>query len=459
MNSIKAISTLDGRYSNLTKSLSEIFSEYGLIKHRVKIETEWLKFILTKYNFDKINSNELKIIDQIYTDFNSKGANKIKDIEKETNHDVKAVEYFIKEKLENADLGRIKEWVHFACTSDDINNISYALMLHKGKEIIIELLKKFLLDIEKKAQKYKSIPMMSRTHGQAASPTTIGKEFINFAWRISQEIEILENEKIEAKLNGATGNFNAHFFVFPDIDWIEASQIFLKKHLNLKPVIFTTQINPNSSLSYVLHSMIRIAAIMIDFNRDMWGYISLGYFTQQLKKGEVGSSTMPHKVNPIDFENSEGNMGIAISMMEHLSVKLQKSRFQRDLTDSTVLRNLGVVFGYFLIGIKNSLKGLGKIAVNHDNLNNDLNSNPELLAEPFQTAMRIFKEENPYEKLKKLTRGKKLTKNDLNNFVDKLEKVPIEYKERMKNLTVQKYIGLADKLVDYYFSTKKLNRL
>ncbi len=457
MDSIKAISTLDGRYNKLTNNLSDIFSEYGLIKHRVKIEIEWLKFILTEYNFDKINSTELEIIDKIYTSFNQTDANKIKDIEKITNHDVKAVEYYIKEQLEKSNLSRIKEWVHFACTSDDINNISYALMLNKGKKLVIELLKEFLLDIEQKALKYKSIPMMGRTHGQPASPTTVGKEFINFAWRISQEIEILENKTIQAKLNGATGNYNAHFFVFPDIDWIKASHIFLSKHLNLEPVIFTTQINPNSSLSYVLHSMIRSAAIMIDFNRDMWGYISLGYFKQHLKEGEVGSSTMPHKVNPIDFENSEGNMGLAISIMEHLSVKLQKSRFQRDLTDSTVLRNLGVVFGYFSIGIKNSLKGLGKIESNPDVLNNDLTSNPELLAEPFQTAMRIFKEENPYEKLKELTRGKELTKKELNNFVDQLKKVPIEFKKRMKNLTVHEYIGIADKLVDYYFSIKESN--
>ncbi len=455
MDSIKAISTLDGRYSKLTNSLCDIFSEYGLIKHRIKIEIEWLKFILNECNFDKINTKELQLINKIYETFNIADAKKIKEIEKRTNHDVKAVEYFIKEELETNSLGRIKEWVHFACTSDDINNISYALMLQKGKKLVIELLNEFLHDIEKKALKYKSIPMMSRTHGQPASPTTVGKEFINIAWRISQEIEILKNKKIQAKLNGATGNYNAHFFVYPDVNWIEVSQNFLSNHLDLEPVIFTTQINPNSSLSYVLHSMIRSASIMIDFNRDMWGYISLGYFKQQLKKGEIGSSTMPHKVNPIDFENSEGNMGLAISIMEHLSVKLQKSRFQRDLTDSTVLRNLGIVFGYFLIGIKNSLKGLGKIEINQDTLNKDLENNPELLAEPFQTAMRIFKEENPYEKLKELTRGKSLDKKDLNDFVNNLEKVPPEYKDRMKNLSVQQYTGLAEELVDYYFLTKK----
>jgi adenylosuccinate lyase len=457
MDSIKAISTLDGRYNKLTENLCDIFSEYGLIKHRVKIEIEWLKFILAECKFDTIDETELGLIDDIYKKFDVSDANKIKDIEKITNHDVKAVEYFIKDKLERCDLTRIIEWVHFACTSDDINNISYALMLQKGKDLIIDLLNEFLTDIEKKALKFKSIPMMSRTHGQPASPTTVGKEFVNFAWRISQEIEILKNKKIQGKINGATGNFNAHFFAYPEINWIEISQTFLINRLNLEPAIFTTQINPNSSLSFVLHSMIRTAAIMIDFNRDMWGYISQGYFNQQLKEGEVGSSTMPHKVNPIDFENSEGNMGIAISIMEHLSVKLQKSRFQRDLTDSTVLRNLGIVFGYFMIGIKNSLKGLGKIAVNIDSLNKDLDDNPELLAEPFQTAMRIFKEDNPYEKLKKLTRGKKLDKKELDDFVDNLDRVPVEAKEKMKKLSVQNYTGIAEELVDYYFLLKKQN--
>jgi len=454
MDSIKAISTLDGRYSKLTNNLNDIFSEFGLIKHRVKIEIEWLKYILTKCKLDNINKNEILSIDKIYDDFSTTDAKQIKEIEHTTNHDVKAVEYFIKDKLELSNLGRLKEWVHFACTSDDINNIAYALMLKKGKDIAVDLLTQFLTDIETKAAKYKSIPMMSRTHGQPASPTTVGKEFINFAWRISEEIDTLKNKKIQAKFNGATGNFNAHFFVYPDINWIEISQDFLSNCLQLEPVIFTTQINPNSSLSYVLHAMVRAAAIMIDFNRDIWGYISLGYFKQQLKKGEVGSSTMPHKVNPIDFENSEGNMGIAISIMEHLSVKLQKSRFQRDLTDSTVLRNLGIVFGYFQIGVKNSLKGLGKIEVNHDALNKDLENNPALLAEPFQTAMRIFKEENPYEKLKELTRGKNLSKKDLNNFVNNLNKVPEEYKKRMEQLTTHQYIGMADQLVDYYFSKK-----
>ncbi len=454
MDSLKAISTLDGRYSGLTNSLSDIFSEFGLIKHRVKIEIEWLKFLLAELKFDEISNNEIKLIDKIYTDFKLFDAQHIKKIEQKTNHDVKAVEYFIKEKIEALNLGRLKEWVHFACTSDDINNIAYALMLQKGKRLVIDLLYEFLADIEAKALKYKSVPMMSRTHGQPASPTTIGKEFINFAWRISQEIKILENKKIQAKLNGATGNFNAHFFVFPEINWIEASQTFLIKYLKLEPIIFTTQINPNTSLSYILHSMIRSAAVMIDFNRDMWGYISLGYFKQQLKEGEVGSSTMPHKVNPIDFENSEGNMGIAISIMEHLSVKLQKSRFQRDLTDSTVLRNLGTLFGYYIIGMKNSLKGLGKIAVNKEALDNDLTANPELLAEPFQTAMRIYKETNPYEKLKELTRGKSLTKDDLIAFIDNLENIPESYKKKMRKLTVQKYIGLAESLVDYYFSDK-----
>jgi adenylosuccinate lyase len=296
--------------------------------------------------------------------------------------------------------------------------------------------------------------MMSRTHGQPATPTTVGKEYVNFAWRLVQEANILDQAKVQAKINGATGNFNAHCFVYPEIDWINASKRFISRRLRLAPILFTTQVNPNHSIGVILHSMIRTAAVVIDMDRDMWGYISLGYFKQRVKQGETGSSTMPHKVNPIDFENSEGNMGIAISMMEHLSVKLQKSRFQRDLSDSTVLRSLGAAFGYFVIGIKNALKGLSKVEVNEAALEKDLDDNQELLAEPFQTAMRVFGEKNPYERLKELTRGQKINKKDLEQFVENLEKVPEEFKKRMKELTPQTYIGLSRELVDAYFMQK-----
>ena len=440
----------------MTKELSDVFSEYGLIKERVFVEIEWLKFILFDLKLAQTNNIETQKLDAIKENFCIKDAEKIKEIEKKTNHDVKAVEYFIKEKLELAGLSNIKEWVHFACTSDDINNTSYALMLDKGKKITTALLKQLIDDIEKKALQYKSIPMMSRTHGQPASPTTAGKEFINFAWRLVQEKNIIDQHNVQAKINGATGNYNAHHFVYPDINWIEASQRFISTHLNLEPILFTTQVNPNHSIGFVLHAMIRAAASIIDLDRDMWGYISLGYYNQKIKEGETGSSTMPHKVNPIDFENSEGNMGLAISMMEHLCVKLQKSRFQRDLTDSTVLRSLGSVFGYFIIGIKNCQKGLSKIDLNREIIQKDLDHNQALLAEPFQTAMRVFGEENPYERLKELTRGRQITKNDLDEFVNKLEKVPSEFKERMKLLTPETYVGLAEDLIETYFTNKNL---
>jgi len=451
---ITALTSLDGRYARLTTELADVFSEYGLIKHRVFVEIEWLKFILVDLKLVPFDGANIEKLNTIALTFDLEDARKVKEIEKETNHDVKAVEYFIKDQLDLSGLSDIKEWVHFACTSDDINNTSYALMLKKGKEIAIALLRQLITDLEQKALQYKSIPMMSRTHGQPATPTTTGKEFINFAWRILQEAEIIDQTNVQAKINGATGNYNAHYFVYPEINWIEASQRFISTHLKLEPILFTTQVNPNHSIAFVLHAMIRAAATIIDLDRDMWGYISLGYFTQRVKKGEVGSSTMPHKVNPIDFENSEGNMGIAISMMEHLCVKLQKSRFQRDLSDSTVLRSLGSVFGYFAIGVKNALKGLSKVELNNEVIQKDLEDNQELLAEPFQTAMRVFGEDNPYERLKALTRGQKINKKDLEKFVDGLEKVPADFKKRMKQLTPETYVGLAQNLVDIYFKSK-----
>ncbi|MDC3237108.1 adenylosuccinate lyase [bacterium] len=451
---IDALTALDGRYVKLTKELADIFSEYGLIKHRVFVEIEWLKFILFDLELSQSDNIETQKLDAIIENFSLEDAEKIKEIEKKTNHDVKAVEYFIKEKLDLVGLSVIKEWVHFACTSDDINNTSYALMLDKGKKMTSALLKQLIGDIEQKALQYKSIPMMSRTHGQPASPTTAGKEFINFAWRLLQEKNIIDQHNVQAKINGATGNYNAHHFVYPEINWIEASQRFVSTHLNLEPILLTTQVNPNHSIAFVLHAMIRAAASIIDLDRDMWGYISLGYYKQKIKEGETGSSTMPHKVNPIDFENSEGNMGLAISMMEHLCVKLQKSRFQRDLTDSTVLRSLGSVFGYFIIGIKNCRKGLSKIDLNRGIIKKDLDDNQALLAEPFQTAMRVFGEDNPYERLKELTRGRQITKKDLDKFVNNLEKVPSEFKERMKLLTPETYVGLAEDLIETYFTKK-----
>ncbi len=460
MEALKALSVLDGRYVKTTEALKNIFSEYGLIRQRVHVEIEWLKFISNDLKLFNLDETAAAALDGIMDKFSESDALRVKEIERTTNHDVKAVEYFIKEKLEQIGLSsirlsHIREWVHFACTSDDINNTAYALMVKEGREVIVDALSQFIEKIEEKAMAYKSVPMMSRTHGQPATPTTTGKEFVNFAWRLNHELNLLQNCNIQAKINGAVGNYNAHVFVFPDIDWIGAGERFLSKNLGLEPLLYTTQINPNAYLSYILHAMVRSAAITIDFDRDMWGYISLGYFRQHLKKGETGSSTMPHKVNPIDFENSEGNMGLAISMMEHLAVKLQKSRFQRDLSDSTVLRSLGSAFGYYLIGITSAVKGLGKIAVDTDCLAEDLEANQTLLAEPFQTAMRVYGEENPYERLKEMTRGQTIGKNELEIFVNDLEKVPEQFKSRMRALTPADYTGLAEKLVDTYFDRKK----
>ncbi len=451
MNNLKSLTSLDGRYQKAVAELQDIFSEYGLMRSRVHVEVQWFKFLALELKLFDVSDEHLAQVEKIAKDFNVEDAQAIKDIEKTTNHDVKAVEYFLKEKFVDLGLSNLQEWIHFACTSADINNTSYALMLKKGKACLLEYFKSILTKCEELAKHHKTVPMMSRTHGQPATPTTVGKEFINFAWRIKREIQILSDLQVEAKMNGATGSFNAHHFVFPEIDWIEASQKYLTEYLEVKPLLLTIQINPNNYVSELLHCLIRLSSILIDLDRDMWGYISLGYFKQKLKAGEVGSSTMPHKVNPIDFENSEGNLGLAISLMQHLSTKLLNSRFQRDLTDSTVMRNLGAVFGYVLLGIKSAQKGLGKIDINEKAIADDLNNNWELLAEPIQTAMRVYGEENPYEKLKELTRGTKISQEELIAFVDGLSKVPEDVKKRMRDLTPASYIGVAVQLVDQYW--------
>ncbi len=452
---INNISAVDGRYSCQVKELRDIFSEYGLIKHRVFVETEWLKFILNRLGFQKLTSEQTASVDSIFSGFNRESALMIKKIESTTNHDVKAVEYYIKEQLENRNMGAVKEWVHFCCTSEDINNCSYALMIKEGKAIVSVILKELLTSIEALGLKYRSVPMMSRTHGQPASPTTVGKEFINFAARIQRELKLLEKLEVECKFNGATGNFNAHHFSKPEIDWIAASEKFITENLMMKPLLWTTQINNYHYISETFHILIRIASTLTDLDRDMWSYVSLGYFKQKTKEGEIGSSTMPHKVNPIDFENSEGNAGIAVSLMEHLSTKLLNSRMQRDLTDSTILRNIGTVFGHLLISIKNCLKGLSKIEINEKKIIEDLDDNLELLAEPVQTVMRVHEEENPYEKLKMLTRGRKIDVESLHKFIDSLEKVPSDIKKEMKDLKPSDYTGIAEKLVDLYFKKRE----
>ena len=455
MEKLTALTVLDGRYSRLTEELKDIFSEYGLIRHRLLVEVKWLRFLVENLKVAEVPEGAVEKIESIAKNFTAEKAQRVKEIEATTNHDVKAVEYYIKEELDTLGLSAIREWTHFACTSDDINNTAYSLMMKAGRSIILARLSDVTEKIEALALEYRDQPLMSRTHGQPATPSTMGKELVNFAWRLRQEEAILKDVKIGAKMNGATGSFNAHVAAFPEIDWIAASRTFIADYLEVEPILFSTQINPNNYIAQVLHGMIRISGTLIDLNRDMWGYISLGYFKQRLKDGEVGSSTMPHKVNPIDFENGEGNLGVAISMMEHLAVKLLQSRFQRDLTDSTVLRNMGSLFGYCLIGFKNSLKGLGKVEINPSMIEADLENNQELLAEPIQTVMRVYGEENPYEKLKALTRGRKVTAGDLAEMIDGLEKVPAEAKDRMKAMTPANYIGRAVELVDLYFAERK----
>lgn len=454
MNNLTALTALDGRYEKATQELQDIFSEYALIKRRVLVEVQWFKFLAAELKLFALSDEQALVVERIAAEFSVDDAAAVKEIERTTNHDVKAVEYFIKQKFQSAGLEALGEWVHFSCTSADINNTSYALMLNDGKACLAGHFQELLSVLETLARQNKSVPMMSRTHGQPATPTTVGKEFVNFAWRVRRELRALQAFEVEAKLNGATGNFNAHHFAYPDIDWPAASEKFLTEYLQVKPLLFTIQINPNNYVSELLHLLVRLSSIVIDLDRDVWGYISLGYFKQKLKAGEVGSSTMPHKVNPIDFENSEGNMGLGISLMEHLAVKLLNSRWQRDLTDSTVMRNLGTVFGYVLLGIKSTLKGLGKIEINEPVIAADLDANWELLAEPFQTVMRVYGEANPYEKLKELTRGAKITAAELSAFVDGLDAVPADVKQRMKELTPGAYVGLAEELVERYLQEK-----
>ena len=452
MEKICALGVLDGRYRRLTEDLRDIFSEYGLIRHRLVVELRWLRFLVERLKLVRLSPEELDRMDGMLADFGPEEALKIKAIERVTNHDVKAVEYYIKERLEGLGLGDAREWVHFACTSDDINNTAYALMLREGRDFILARGQEVLEALEGLARTTRSAAMMSRTHGQPATPTTMGKEMVNFAWRLREEMKGLRGVEIGAKMNGATGNFNAHAAAFPEVDWIGASEVFVSEYLKVSPLLYSTQINPNHSIAQVLHAMVRMAGVLMDLDRDMWGYISLGYFRQRLKEGEVGSSTMPHKVNPIDFENGEGNLGLAVALMEHMAFKLLQSRFQRDLTDSTVLRNMGALFGYMTIGCRNTLKGLGKVALDPLRLEEDLAANPELLAEPVQTVMRVYGEETPYEKLKELTRGRKMTLEDFGRLIDSLEKVPEEAKAGLRRLTPAAYVGLAEALVDRYFS-------
>ncbi len=442
---LKSISPIDGRYALKTKELWEYFSEFALIKYRVFVEIEFLKYLLEQKEIKAdLNPDDIVLLDAIAKDFSEKDALEIKEIEKITNHDVKAVEYFLKEKITNINKDVI-EFVHFACTSEDINNLSYALMIKDWINwVVIPELEWLLVEIEKSADIWASTPMLSRTHGQPASPTTVWKEFKIFASRLKRQLLQIKNQKYLWKLNWASGNYNAHCVACPDIDWIWFSKNFIKK-IWLEANLLTNQIEPHDFLSEIFDAWSRVSTILIDFNKDMWTYISFGFFKQKLKKWEIWSSAMPHKVNPIDFENSEWNAWMAIAVFWHLARKLPISRMQRDLTDSTVLRNIWVWFAYLLIAIKSSIRWIAKLELNESTMLADLDNNQEVLAEAVQTVMRKSGIENPYEKLKDLTRWKKLTGEDVKNFIEKLD-LDKSDKELLLSLSPSLYIGFSKKL-------------
>jgi adenylosuccinate lyase len=447
-DTLTSISPIDGRYGDKTGPLKSIFSEFGLIKYRVLVEVRWLQAISMNSQISEVpefSSESNAVLSSITNNFSLEDAKAIKEIEKTTNHDVKAVEYFLKEKVSAVpELHNASEFIHFACTSEDINNLSHALMLEDGRKVLLSEMKKALNLISDLAKDNADIAMLSRTHGQTASPTTIGKEMANFSYRLMRQIEQLNNVQIMGKFNGAVGNFNAHLSAYPEIDWPHVSKDFIESlGINYSP--YSSQIESHDYIAEYFHALNRFNTIMIDFCRDVWGYISLGYFTQKTIEGEIGSSTMPHKVNPIDFENAEGNLGLAIAIGEHFATKLPVSRWQRDLSDSTVLRNLGVGCAHSLISYASITKGILKLEVNESKLMADLNEAWEVLAEPIQTVMRRYGVENPYEKLKSLTRGKTIDAKILADFISSLD-IPQEAKEELLKLTPSNYIGEAIKL-------------
>ncbi|MBL7667716.1 adenylosuccinate lyase [Moraxella osloensis] len=448
MNTLTALSPIDGRYASKVDSLRPYLSEFGLIHARVTVEVRWLQTLANHADIHEIQpfsaaTNER--LDAIVANFSEADAMRIKDIERTTNHDVKAVEYFLKEKI--ADIDALKdagEFIHFACTSEDINNLSHALMLKSGRDVLAQSMQKIIDEIAALAETHADQPMLSRTHGQTASPTTLGKEMANVAYRLHRQLKQFNNVELLGKINGAVGNYNAHLSAYPKIDWAKNAEHFVTS-LGLTFNPYTTQIEPHDYIAELFDALRRYNTILIDFNRDVWTYISLGYFKQKLKDGEVGSSTMPHKVNPIDFENSEGNLGIANAVLAHLGEKLPISRMQRDLTDSTVLRNMGVGFAQSLIAFDACLKGIGKLELNANRLNEDLALAQEVLAEPIQTVMRRYNVEKPYEKLKALTRGQAMTREMMVNFVngDELTAVPEDERQRLADLTPATYTGNA----------------
>ena len=451
LSTLTALSPLDGRYQDKVTPLRAIFSEFGLMKFRVAVEVHWLQKLASTAEITEVppfSTQANAFLDGIVANFNETDAARIKEIERTTNHDVKAVEYFLKEKIQNeVELVKVSEFIHFACTSEDINNLSHALMLSTARdEVILPEWKTLIDEITRLAEEYKTIPLLSRTHGQPASPSTVGKEMANVVYRLKRQFKQLQNAEILGKINGAVGNYNAHLSAYPNIDWHKFSEEFVTS-LGIQWNPYTTQIEPHDYIAEFFDAVVRFNTIIIDFDRDLWGYIALNHFKQRTIAGEIGSSTMPHKVNPIDFENSEGNLGLANAVMTHLGQKLPISRWQRDLTDSTVLRNLGVGLGYCLIAYASTRKGISKLEVNQPHLLEELNQNWEVLAEPIQTVMRRYGIEKPYEKLKELTRGKRVTEQAMREFIGKLD-IPQEEKLRLQKLTPATYIGAAVELVE-----------
>jgi adenylosuccinate lyase len=444
-----ALSPLDGRYAGKVDALRPIFSEFGLIKARVQVEVEWLLALAAAPEIVELKPFSGAAADRLRAlahGFSTDDAARVKAIERTTNHDVKAVEYLIKERLsDDAELGPALEFVHFACTSEDINNLSYALMLNQARgTVLLPRLDALIARLREMAHAHAALPMLSRTHGQTASPTTVGKELANVAARLSRQRDVLAALPMPGKINGAVGNYNAHVAAYPDLDWQRFSQAFVTS-LGLDWQPYTTQIEPHDGIAELCDAQKRVDTICVDLCRDIWGYISLGYFKQAVKAGEVGSSTMPHKVNPIDFENAEGNFGIANALLEHFAAKLPVSRWQRDLTDSTVLRALGTAFGHALVGFDALLRGLDKLSVNPERLAADLDAAWEVLAEAVQTVMRRHGLPNPYEQLKALTRGQGITAQSMREFIGTLD-LPADAKQRLLEMTPGSYTGLAEPL-------------
>lgn len=449
LSTLTAISPIDGRYANKTADLRPIFSEYALMRFRLIIEIRWLQTLAQHPQITEISPFSVQaqqILEQIIENFNEANAQHIKNIEKTTNHDVKAIEYFIKEKIAgNAELAASSEFIHFACTSEDINNLAYALMLKTARsQSLLPLMDELVPQLKKLAHQYAEQPMLSRTHGQPATPTTLGKEFANVVARLQRQQQQFSNVIILGKFNGAVGNFNAHLIAYPNIDWPALSKHFIES-LHLHCNAHTTQIEPHDYIAEYCDTLARFNTVLIDFARDMWSYISINYFKQQSVTGEVGSSTMPHKINPIDFENAEGNLSLANALLHHFSSHLPRSRWQRDLRDSTLLRNLGVAVAHTTIAYQSLLKGLSKVIPDIETINADLNQHWEVLAEAIQTVLRCHRIETPYEKLKELTRGQTITQQSLQDFINAL-KLPIDVKNELLRLTPAAYLGKASEL-------------